>query len=337
MAYNCPWHKTTKAVKKTVYELQPNPQNRLSEGSLYSRLLYSRLFDLVRVVEARTGQVIEFQKDGSHEGAPHEGGAQCTDMFEEEEGWRKCVDLRALCFDEQRVKLKYIQGSIFLIISIPMGGGKLNEIASGNLVLEFVKNITDSIAFEVQDEEAKAKVSNITDIIDQINKMAVTDSLTQLLNRRFIDDKLPGILTDNAITHRPVSVAILDIDFFKEINDTYGHQAGDAALKKLAKILSTFIRRDSDFVARYGGEEFLFCFPGTPLKVAKLICERVRARIEREFFFLEESSDPPVIRITISIGVAESGELSDLTQQAIVELADTRLYAAKKAGRNKVV
>jgi diguanylate cyclase (GGDEF)-like protein len=163
--------------------------------------------------------------------------------------------------------------------------------------------------------------------------MAVTDELTGLMNRRYIDEKLPNILLKSAEINEPVSVAMLDIDFFKKFNDTYGHQTGDVVLSETAKILMSFIRRNSDFAARYGGEEFLLCFPGVPLETCRSICERVRQRFENHVF----KHDATELSITVSIGVASSVELENASQESIIELSDKRLYGAKSTGRNKVI
>ncbi len=281
--------------------------------------VYAELFDVMRVVDVQAGKLIEIR-----DGKATETGIGCVDAFGTTERCKNCSSIRALYSNEQVVKLEYVAGSVLLIVSAPI------TVGQRRLVAELVKDITSSMTIDNRDEHRQGEVSVI---IDRLNKIATTDQLTGLMNRRYIDEKLPGIIQGALDLKLPVSIAVIDIDFFKKVNDVYGHQAGDSVLSALAGVLQSFIRRDSDFAARYGGEEFMLCFPGTPLAVCREICERVRLMVERYAFASGEKRVP----ITISIGVAESGELETPTQQELVSLADRRLYQAKSGGRNRVV
>ena len=166
------------------------------------------------------------------------------------------------------------------------------------------------------------------------NKNALIDPLTEIYNRKAI---LFGLDTEikRAVRYRhSVSIAILDIDFFKKYNDLNGHVAGDALLKKFGKILRKSIRK-GDFVGRIGGEEFLIIFPETRLKKAYNVCERLRRVTERARFFGEENM--PGKRVTISAGVSEFDGSKKIEKEQLMEAADKLLYKAKEAGRNMVV
>jgi diguanylate cyclase (GGDEF)-like protein len=127
-----------------------------------------------------------------------------------------------------------------------------------------------------------------------------------------------------------LSIMMIDIDYFKDVNDTYGHIAGDEVLKEFSSIISNNIRRDLDWVARFGGEEFLVCLPGASTEKAAEIAESIRKAVESHtFIYLDKR-----INITSSFGVA--GMESGMHIETLIESADKYLYMAKQEGRNKV-
>ena len=160
----------------------------------------------------------------------------------------------------------------------------------------------------------------------RLDKMAGIDALTGLYNRRSMDKLLKGA----ADSGRTFSVIICDIDDFKRINDTYGHNSGDEVLRKLSEAIVSILR-EHDYVCRWGGEEILILAEGTPLSGAALVAERIRAQIEG----LEIHSEENIIRCTVTAGAAESTEAGSV--EKIIGLADDRLYSGKKSGKNKVV
>lgn len=161
-------------------------------------------------------------------------------------------------------------------------------------------------------------------------ELAVVDALTGLNNRRFLETHLAQALDQSAHKGRPLSLMILDIDHFKSVNDTYGHDAGDEVLKVFARRIKRVLR-SADLVCRLGGEEFVVVMPDTPLAVAQRVAERVRAVVEGEGFPID---DARMIPVTTSIGLAERG--SDANADALLRRADKALYASKSAGRNRV-
>lgn len=160
--------------------------------------------------------------------------------------------------------------------------------------------------------------------------MVAVDSLTELYNRRYFDNHLPRMIEDSLKKSKPLSFILLDIDFFKKVNDTYGHLSGDEVLKKIAKMI---IVRPTDLVARYGGEEFAIVMPNTTIQKAANIAERIRKDIEAhkfEFAGVEEK-----VSCTISIGISMV-EPED-NQEKLISRADKALYHVKYNGRNRVV
>jgi diguanylate cyclase (GGDEF)-like protein len=165
-----------------------------------------------------------------------------------------------------------------------------------------------------------------------LQQLALTDVLTELPNRRNANEQLDREWAIAERTGRPLSCMMIDIDYFKLINDTYGHNVGDDVLKQLANILRSTVRKQ-DMVCRLGGEEFLVICPDSPPENAFQYAERLRLSVAGSTIHSEAS---PNIRITVSIGLAyKNPELSSVDM--LLQLADRRLYAAKAAGRNKTV
>ena len=162
-------------------------------------------------------------------------------------------------------------------------------------------------------------------------ELAVTDGLTGLHNRRYLDNHLKVLIERAVARGRPLSVCITDIDRFKSVNDTYGHDAGDDVLREFARRLRATVR-GADLACRYGGEEFVVIMPDTPADMAAAIAERLRTSVEGQAFSLGENA----LGITASMGIASLNLQGD-TPEALLKRADNALYQAKSNGRNQVV
>ncbi|MCI4677901.1 PleD family two-component system response regulator [Rhodoblastus acidophilus] len=174
---------------------------------------------------------------------------------------------------------------------------------------------------------ADALRSNVREAME----LAVLDPLTGLNNRRYLETHLGGLLDQAAERGRPVAIMMLDVDHFKRVNDTYGHEAGDEVLKTFADRIRRKVR-SADLMCRLGGEEFVVVMPDTRLTTAQCVGERIRAAVAGTPFPVK--SGDRAIPITVSIGVADSlgGEPID----ALLRRADQALYLSKNAGRNRV-
>jgi two-component system cell cycle response regulator len=164
-------------------------------------------------------------------------------------------------------------------------------------------------------------------------EMAITDQLTGLHNRRYMSRHLDTLVSSARKNGRPLAFVIMDIDYFKQVNDTHGHDIGDEVLKEFANRINANVR-GLDLACRYGGEEFVVVMPDTDMSFAYSISERLRQSIETTP--VKISRAPHALNITISIGIA-SLENGDASAEALLRRADQALYRAKRSGRNKVV
>jgi len=173
----------------------------------------------------------------------------------------------------------------------------------------------------------------LRDNVQMSIEMAITDALTSLFNRRYMESHLGTLIEQAASRGKPLATLVIDIDFFKAINDTHGHDAGDDVLRDFALRIKRSIR-GIDLACRYGGEEFVIVMPETDMAVAAMVAERLRRRIAAEPFAIAQGSR--TIPVTISIGIAALRGRDD-TAAALLKRADQALYRAKRDGRNRVV
>jgi two-component system, cell cycle response regulator len=164
-------------------------------------------------------------------------------------------------------------------------------------------------------------------------ELAVTDALTGLHNRRYLDSHLAALFDEAVARERPLSVLVLDIDRFKTINDTYGHDAGDEVLRAFALRVRA-CTRTVDVVARFGGEEIVVVVPDTPVAGSRIVAERIREKIANEPFAIHRGTR--TIDVTVSVGVSGRFE-GDKTAESLLKRADAALYRAKEEGRNRVI
>ncbi len=200
--------------------------------------------------------------------------------------------------------------------------GRLNfSYAQMVLELKQAKQNAEQLAMEL-------KMAN-----DSLRELAFRDGLTGLYNHRYFQEVLESELERAKRYNHPLSLLLIDIDFFKKVNDRYGHPAGDQVLQEVSNTMVKLVRR-CDMVARYGGEEFAIILPETGLTSAKVLAQRVRRGIEQ----MEINYNDQMLSITISCGIACSDSSKDrsVTRNKLIENSDQALYRAKKNGRNRV-
>ena len=197
------------------------------------------------------------------------------------------------------------------------------DLASGDRI-NFGPNVV--VSFAILDAQAEM-------MAHQLYESAVRDALTKAHNRRYLVERLSSEIAYAKRHGTRLALILFDIDFFKRINDTYGHLAGDDVLREVSALVSRLIRTE-DVFARFGGEEFVILARGIEHANAGRFSERLRTSVER----LEIASEGAVMRITISVGFASVHEIEDSarTAEALMRLADERLYQAKTGGRNRV-
>ena len=179
----------------------------------------------------------------------------------------------------------------------------------------------------------KRYTERLRDNVQASIEMAITDALTSLFNRRYMETHLSALVEQAAARGKPIAVLILDIDYFKSVNDGYGHDAGDDVLREFALRIRKSIR-NIDLACRYGGEEFVIVMPETDMGVATMVAERLRRTIASEPFSIQQGAKQ--LPVTLSIGIAALGDAGD-NAATMLKRADTALYRAKRDGRNRVV
>jgi two-component system cell cycle response regulator len=202
--------------------------------------------------------------------------------------------------------------------------------------------VNDFIARPVERNELAARVRTqirrqryaleLRQSVSNTMALAVTDDLTGLYNRRYFDRHLGVMLGKAQAQERDMAVMILDIDHFKAVNDSYGHDIGDAVLREFSLRLKRNIR-GVDLACRFGGEEFVVLMPDTDFRQAEAVAERVREAVAERGF---EVGTARPLTVTVSVGVTLNESLSD-TPETLIKRADVALYRAKREGRNRVV
>lgn len=215
-----------------------------------------------------------------------------------------------------------------------------------NLMLEEIRHVTDG---DISRDLHTTGLAEIAMLAEEFNKMAkeircreaeltrlsVVDELTKLANRRRFDEVLKNEYLIACRTEKPLSVLMIDIDYFKLFNDTYGHLAGDDCLKKVAAALERAVSRPADLVARYGGEEFVIILPDTAARGERVVAENIMNEIAK--LAISHSGSVVDSKITVSIGGYTLMPSSQYEPVVIVAEADKSLYLAKEAGRNRFV
>jgi len=169
---------------------------------------------------------------------------------------------------------------------------------------------------------------------EKIEVESLTDPLTQVFNRRYFDNNIESIFIRMKMEQKPISLMMIDIDFFKQCNDTYGHSVGDIVLKSIADVLVKYARREDDFVTRLGGEEFGILLVGTSKEDAVKMAESIRKDVWKKNTKINNTDN--CVSVTISIGVASLVPQKEHNFQVLYDMADKLLYKAKENGRNQV-
>lgn len=279
----------------------------------------NKLYDSVRIIRPLKKKIMNFAG-----GELNETQSNCYDFWLNEKVCSNCISMRAFNEKDAFFKLNWVGNKIYMVIAVPV------QDTSETVILELLKDVTNSMVVETPEG---LKNNSLLETLNEIGQLQIKDSLTQLYNRRFIDERLPVDLLNSNVDLMPFSIIFADIDHFKLVNDTYGHVAGDHVLKEFAELLQRSVVDHYDWVARYGGEEFLIYLKNKNATDAVEFTEKLRKKIENNFFNFEGNK----IRITSSFGVYSLHKNLDITVEELVARVDKNLYTAKASGRNKVV
>lgn len=276
----------------------------------------NQLFHCVRIVDPIKKIVIEENGEKITE------NKKCFQLCNRDTICENCISIRAYNENTSVMKFEYIDNNIYMIMATPV-----NKQES-TYVIETIRDISDCKILDVVEDK---RVYELKKTLNKMNKLIVIDELTKCYNRRYINEKLPIDIELAKANNLPLSIAMLDIDYFKLINDKYGHLLGDLVLKDITNVIKNNIRAKSDWIARYGGEEFLVLFNDTSKEDAYNLSKRIKSVVENSIFKYDDIE----INITISIGIASlTSEIDDMDK--LIRTADENLYKAKRSGRNYI-
>lgn len=212
---------------------------------------------------------------------------------------------------------------------------EIGFMISRNLTQRLRKNtmqIEHTLPAETVEAHIEARTADLVRDNQMLKEMATTDPLTGVFNRRHFFELAEQELKKSQRYGSPLSAIMIDLDHFKSVNDTYGHQAGDQVLQAAARLIQENIR-EIDILGRYGGEEFAVLLPNTPMPDAKDMAERICRKIEAHPVQVDETTIP----VTASLGAVGASNTDNLTITALLDKADQALYEAKHSGRNRVM
>jgi diguanylate cyclase (GGDEF)-like protein len=233
----------------------------------------------------------------------------------------------AMRFNTQRLAAKRAH--------IKAGANKQKTMQAKEDLMRLQKDTKERLESAVGERsyELEIAIRELNEANHELERKSSIDALTGIANRRLYDKKILAEARRSRREKTPLAIAMIDIDHFKSVNDTYGHQAGDEALKHFTGILNQCIKRPSDTICRYGGEEFVVILPNTDLDGAAALMENVRSMTEASQLDFEGT----LIKFTASIGVSTRIIATDAESELLHAFADKLLYKAKEAGRNKVM
>lgn len=276
---------------------------------------FEGLYDVVRIVDP-----IKKSVEGEDGTIVH---THCYDFWEKGTPCENCVTSRTLIENNTFHKIEFKKGMVYLITSCPV------QVKESTCAMELLKDITNTgvIENDIMKNEEELEKS-----IEKLNKKLVVDELTGVYNRRFINERLPADIFFAAMNKTKLSLIMIDVDNFKQINDNYSHMAGDLVLKEVSEIMKSVIRKNIDWVARFGGDEFLICLNGANEEALSRIAEVIRKNVEKTTVEYQGN----IIKTTLSIG-AYTLDGEDITAEELLRRVDMNMYEAKKLGKNTVV
>lgn len=280
----------------------------------------NKIFDFVRIVNPISKEIIH--QKGEEVDIIH--SPDCYEFWDSGRPCNNCISAKAQKEKKTMTKIGENDHGVFMVMATPITFG------DDFYIVEMLQDITETMFKTVSD--VKDTMRNNDNIIAELSERVITDELTGAYNRRFINEELPSCIVYENEDGEKISIIMLDIDCFKEINDTYGHVAGDFVLKNLVNIINSKIRKNYDWVARYGGDEFLIFLKNSNNKVANNVVEQIQIALKNEILRFQDKS----ANITISFGIY-TAESNTKTFGEILQIVDNNLMKAKQGGKNMAI
>lgn len=286
--------------------------DRITLNEIKDKLeFFHKMYDAVRLIDPLHKNVMECQNSDMIIAKE-----ACYHYWGDNKICDNCISMRSYQEDKSLVKMEKSRNAVFLVTAIPI------TTHDSPAVLELLKNVTDTM-FVGSGEYNKSEM--LTKYVEEITNAIVKDPLTLLFNRRYVDERLPVDIVEATLADKPLSLCFLDLDNFKAINDTYGHEAGDKAIRTVSEIIISNIDCNKSWAARFGGDEFLVCLNGTREEDAQLIMKK----IQRDVCDLPIYSEKDTIKLSLTYGI-KTMEDTPLTAAELIREADKVMYLAKQ-------
>lgn len=280
---------------------------KLLKGESY----LNQIFDDNRIINVANHSICKYS-----DGKIIPTNEMCYRNLEQGKMCANCTSHQALMEDKQVVKLQCVNDKVVLIISVPI---YINEAP---YVLELVKDITDSLIFHDKIHHENYELSNL---IDRLNVIPLKDPFTDLYNKKYIDKQIREDMCNAHENKENYVLALIDIDEFKKVNDTYGHIYGDIVIKDIVSIIHKYTDDRDCWAARYGGDEFLLAFRNTTYENVQNCCKLINNEIKSKTF----ARDNQEFKVTISIGIYQYNPQTD-SYKTLIDKVDSKMYENKR-------
>lgn len=286
----------------------------IAHADAAARALFSEMqcFDLYRIVDPLTFEIFEYRG-----GTLIKQPGVCYTLWKRSGPCHNCSSRRAITINEQVMKLEHLDDRIILVVSFPI------ELCGGRYVLELAKDVTNSL---IINDNYHNNYRDILAMISEFNDLAVRDSFTGLYNKRFIEQELEQNVKQAIAEQSPLTAAIVDIDHFKSVNDTYGHNAGDTVILTIVSYFQKMIHEKDAWIGRLGGDEFLLVFPGCSYEQIAPLCQSIAEKASAHTY--EKNGE--TFFVSISIGVKEFSHCEDHDFMGFLDCVDQEMYRVKR-------